>query len=675
MKFEKFLADMIENKQRITIVIENKEHLNEVLTKIGVVNKQLLYFSDKNMKNTKTVFYITEKTSSSCLGKTFDVLVVENFDNISANALMIAVETICAQGFIIFVLNGQTSYFNKCILSRLMEMHKTVLVNEHNVYSVPEFTKTDTIEIDAEKETNAKAREICSFLHSQSPKIKVVSLTALRGRGKSTCLAKCIEKSISQGIGRVLVLSNKPEHFKRIREQLECSLNTKTNKNGCILTTLYCIKFSTEYKVEHSYDLVVVDEAANILQENLLNICKQSKVILSSTTGGYEGTGQLYTHQFLKKLQKKKDVELYETELAHPIRYNSNDYVENWLNGMFCFDKNVIEHDTKQTTVINKEQVVVEKVKTENLINSKEFDQIVLLFMKSHYKNSPNDIQLLFNTPEHTLYVLKYKEQIIGAAQIAEEKQISDISRLQTQVGNLIGWSMYNKLNDSSLLETKGKRIVRICIEETVRSQGLGSFFVEKIEKMSEVDWIGVSFGLDYELLKFWLKNNFMLISINQNKSKSTGNHATLCVKAKGNCIESTKHIQLTMKMFFNNLHTCYSDVSVETICLISAHAMLMNETIEKIMLQEQEIEDLKKFLINTKSFEGINYMIEQILIFCLYNKNNLSCLCKAVTILYVFKRRTFKEICKIYYNLHDADIFEMFKKLVREYLKITGQE
>lgn len=70
------------NISRRCVVLRNRSRLKEIQDKLTGQNKTILWVSDKKLQNSKNIFYICEKNANTCLGKTFDCLVIENFGEI-----------------------------------------------------------------------------------------------------------------------------------------------------------------------------------------------------------------------------------------------------------------------------------------------------------------------------------------------------------------------------------------------------------------------------------------------------------------------------------------------------------------------------------------------------------------------------------------------------------------
>ena len=130
---------------------------------------------------------------------------------------------------------------------------------------------------------------------------------------------------------------------------------------------------------------------------------------------------------------------LLETNLDEPIRYGKNDPVERWLNDLLCLDA------TQNSDELNfgfpyPEQCELYFVNRDTLfsynpISETFLNKLMSIFVASHYKNTPNDLQLLSDAPAHQIFVLagplggptaqKKLPDILCAIQVSFEGEIS----------------------------------------------------------------------------------------------------------------------------------------------------------------------------------------------------------------------------------------------------------
>ena len=120
--------------------------------------------------------------------------------------------------------------------------------------------------------------------------------------------------------------------------------------------------------------------------------------------------------------------------------------------------------------------------------------------MSSHYKNSPNDLQLLSDAPAHGVFVLLGPitegsaglPDILCAIQVCFEGSINKqsiadhLKRGLRPSGDLIPWTISEQFQDESFASLSGIRIVRIATHPNAQGRGYGSRALELLLKYYE---------------------------------------------------------------------------------------------------------------------------------------------------------------------------------------------
>lgn len=95
--------------------------------------------------------------------------------------------------------------------------------------------------------------------------------------------------------------------------------------------------------------------------------------------------------------------------MEEPIRYAEKDPIEFWLQKLLCLDattpaplRNALPHSSMtQLYYVNRDTLFSYHGASEIFLK-----KLVALFVSSHYKNSPDDLQLLSDAPAHAVFVL-----------------------------------------------------------------------------------------------------------------------------------------------------------------------------------------------------------------------------------------------------------------------------
>ena len=279
-----------------------------------------------------------------------------------------------------------------------------------------------------------------------------LSLTAARGRGKSATLGLAISGAIALGYSNIYITSPSPENLKTVFEFITRGLETLNYKKHADYkllhssnpelheTTVQINIFKTHRQTIqyiHPMDakgklslaeLLVIDEAAAIPLPHVKAMLGDYLTFMASTINGYEGTGRSLTLKLLQQLRdqtiltnfnNKHEIdlpekiiqrELQELTLNEPIRYKAEDCIEKWLSDLLCLNAtNAInlllsEYPTPencQLYYVNKDTLFSYHKDSELFLQ-----QMMGLYVSSHYKNSPNDLQMMCDAPTHHLFCL-----------------------------------------------------------------------------------------------------------------------------------------------------------------------------------------------------------------------------------------------------------------------------
>ncbi|KAK7267289.1 hypothetical protein RIF29_19956 [Crotalaria pallida] len=261
-----------------------------------------------------------------------------------------------------------------------------------------------------------------------------------------------------------------------------------------------------EHEKLSQVELLVVDEAAAIPLPVVKSLLGPYLVFLSSTVNGYEGIGRSLSLKLLQQLEERSHVCAKSTEdsvsgrfekieLNESIRYASGDPVEIWLNTLLCLDvSNAIPNLSRlpppsecDLYYVNRDTLFFYHRDSEIFLQ-----RMMALYVASHYKNSPNDMQLMADAPAHHLFVLlgpvdESKNQlpdIMCIIQVCLEGKISSDSiskslRALKPSGDQIPWKFFEQFQDTAFPSLSGGRIVRIATHPSAMKLGYGSQAVE----------------------------------------------------------------------------------------------------------------------------------------------------------------------------------------------------
>jgi N-acetyltransferase 10 len=310
-----------------------------------------------------------------------------------------------------------------------------------------------------------------------------------------------------------------------------------------------------------SAELVAIDEAAAIPLPTVRALMGDRLTFMSSTVNGYEGTGRALSLKLIKELrdmkgrsgivdaasaaassvtgpkQNKAEAKVHEgrwaaaaaaaaeassniksgplreIELSTPIRYVAGDPVEAWLNKLLCLDCGSAAEMKLIGGAPAPSDCELYYIDRDALFSyhklSESFLQKMMgLYSSAHYKNTPNDLQMLSDAPAHSVFVLlsPSAEQdsnslpdILAVVQVALEGKISrkaveaQLSRGHRSAGDLIPWTLSQQFGDSNFAQLSGARIVRVAVHPSVQGMGYGSRAMELLYRFYNGEMISLS--------------------------------------------------------------------------------------------------------------------------------------------------------------------------------------
>ncbi|KAJ5245897.1 RNA cytidine acetyltransferase [Penicillium chermesinum] len=466
-----------------------------------------------------------------------------------------------------------------------------------------------------------QAKALLTFADAIAEKTlkSTVTLTAGRGRGKSAALGVAIASAVAHGYSNIFITSPSPENLKTLFEfvfkgfdalgyldHVDYTILQSTNPdfNKAIVRvnihrkhrqTIQYIQPQDAHVLGQA-ELLVIDEAAAIPLPLVRKLMGPYLVFMASTINGYEGTGRSLSLKLIQQLReqsrggirlKSDDTDvadrttgkaskhsdknlagrsLREITLSEPIRYAPGDSVEKWLNK--C-----------QLLQVNRDTLF-----SFHPVSEKFLQQMMALYVASHYKNTPNDLQLMSDAPAHQLYVLVPPM----TKRPRSFPSLFVLSRGQRAGGDLIPWLVSQQFQDEDFASLSGARVVRIATNPEYVGMGYGSralellvdFFEGKFTSLSEdsaatqeemvrvtdeelanssllddnvhvrdirsmpplfgklserrpdaLDYLGVSYGLTPSLHKFWKRASFAPVYLRQTPNELTGEHSCVMLR------------------------------------------------------------------------------------------------------------------------------------------------
>jgi tRNA(Met) cytidine acetyltransferase len=280
-------------------------------------------------------------------------------------------------------------------------------------------------------------------------------------------------------------------------------------------------------------DVVIVDEAAALPVRLLTDLLAADRIAFTTTVHGYEGTGRGFDVRFRDRLEESRH-EILETRLAEPIRHAAGDPIEVW-----AFRTLLLDASPPATQLVEEaipENVTYRSLTAEQLVADEHLLREVFgLLVYAHYRTEPNDLARLLDAPNLSVRALSRDDHVVSVALLAREGGLDPDVRQRVYEGGRIRGNMLpdvlmSQLRDEDAGDPVGIRVMRIATHHAVRSRGLGSHLLDRIETEfgPQVDWIGVGFGATPELIDFWERNGFGTIHLATTRHESSGEYSIL---------------------------------------------------------------------------------------------------------------------------------------------------
>ncbi|MDI9610993.1 MAG: tRNA(Met) cytidine acetyltransferase TmcA [Archaeoglobales archaeon] len=459
---------------------------------------------------------------------------------------------------------------------------------------------------------------------------KAVVITADRGRGKTAvlgivtpALVSRLERLLKRPI-RVLVVAPTPHAVQNYFRFLIKAMKRQGMKNFFVKQTddLITVLNSKYARIEYAIprraleevgfaDILIIDEAAGIEVPVLFKIIEGARhVIFSTTIHGYEGTGRSFNFRFLKKLEEDQNIEVERIHMSEPIRYGAGDPIESWLYDALLLNAQPAEISGEEVEKIRSSELEFEILNKDGLLNNEKLlREFFGIYVLAHYRNRPSDLAVLLDTPNHIPAVVKMNGKVVCSLHLAieggmNEELIEKIKSGYKPRGQIIPDLVLKHFWNYEFSKKKGVRVVRIAVHPSVMDLGIGSFALKKVVEWAEknnLDWVGSGFGVSSELIRFWLKNDFVPIHITPQRNEVSGEYTIIVLRSI-----RVDHLVAGMntefiRRFIEYLSDELSDLETETAILI-LKSLKGNIDCSPPKFRELEVERI------TKYFEGMGF-------------------------------------------------------------------
>ena len=331
-------------------------------------------------------------------------------------------------------------------------------------------------------------------------------ILAPRGRGKSTLSGKLAEKLSQQYTVSITARSHSalPNFWKGIE-----------NDKVQFFAPDRLIQMIEQQNISPNQWLFI-DEAASLPLPMLQRFCAYfDKVVLTTTTQNYEGTGRGFCLKFLPTLTRSTK----QWTLSQPLRWGENDPLEAFINQLLLLEDKISPSAFGSSPHKQGERSLAQYI------------NFYLLLAQAHYKTTPTDLRRLFDAPEQHYFYLEEQGKLIAGCWAVNEGGLDDeltqaIWRGERRPqGNLVAQYLCFQGNLPDACRLKSVRISRIAVQPEYQKQGYGKRLVlQNILQIAPlVDFVSVSFGMTEALLHFWQSCRFELVQITPTAEACSG--------------------------------------------------------------------------------------------------------------------------------------------------------
>lgn len=376
-------------------------------------------------------------------------------------------------------------------------------------------------------------RTLTNIWRSSVP--NVVSVTADRGRGKSSALGMAIRDLLEMDARRVALSAPHPQALGEVL------------RFAGEFPTLVCVEPDELVQTPDSFDVIVIDEAAQIsvpLLEQISLRHPDAHLAFATTARGYEGTGRGFVLRFLAWLQKQPRP--YRAhELTQPIRYGPGDPVERFVHRLLLLNAGPTDGlrpslqtrtrgDLPRRRAASRCRIVP---RSELAHRPSLLERIFGLLVQAHYRTTPSDLQRLLDAPNLDVHIVEQGHQILGVALIAQEGELpaslcEDISRGRQRVrGHALPETLAWHCAMPGAAQLRYRRSVRIAVHPAQRRHGLATLLVEHVHPFYDVDFWGTLFGATPELIRFRRSLGYEIVRVGVSRGARTGEPAVAMLR------------------------------------------------------------------------------------------------------------------------------------------------
>ncbi|HED34658.1 MAG TPA: tRNA(Met) cytidine acetyltransferase [Gammaproteobacteria bacterium] len=565
------------------------------------------------------------------LGEEYERVFFDVPDSINPDALGVVSGVLCGGGCLLLMLPEKIHWQNdrglfKQHVDRLLKSDEAVFYfSDEKAVPCPEYvsatpvTTPTTTTVDSVQsyhspylsyDQQAAVETITHMLQSRDQVCCV--LTSGRGRGKSSALGLLSAKIFQNNDIAILLTAPRLSVAEPLFRQLHQLCPEGVSQRGVFEYQKSRLNFIAPDALIEKLpvaDVLLIDEAAVIPVSMLKQLLVHyPRIVFSTTTHGYEGTGRGFVLKFYKLLDHFRPG-WEKLELHQPVRWSKDDPLEKCIEKLLFLNIRPVLSPEMPASVNDCQFVLIDR---QTLIeNSTEQSAVFSLLVFAHYRTSPSDFQYLLDSPDVRIYALKYQQQVIAVLVINQEGGFdAALSReiyrgVRRPRGHLLAQTLCFHAGSEMAACLNYARVMRIAVHPELQQRGLGSYLLQKVveeEKAAGIDIIGSSFSATPELLRFWNKAGFDVLRMGFSRDHVSAAHSAVVAMALSGKGENVAGV--LAEKFQRNLRLWLSgplkNLSSEVREYVLSHCQNASDD-----LNEEDMRDIGSFAWFNRNYES----------------------------------------------------------------------
>jgi len=378
----------------------------------------------------------------------------------------------------------------------------------------------------------------------QLPARSVAVVEARRGRGKSTTLAIAGMVLAREG-ARVVLTARDRGHLAAAEDQLRALCDRVSDDRYLVdAGGSVAIAELDAGLPDGGGDILMIDEAATVPIDRLWGLIGDRRVVLSTTTDGYEGTGAAFAVRLAARL-RAADVDYHHLTLSRPIRFAPSDPLERWITRLLCLDAaplhdldHIVELAPMRTEAVSQQQLATD----ESLLRG-----VRALLADAHYQTTAADMARWLDAPNIRLRVARADPVIAGVAATAEEGRLDSQTITTAVEGNHIPGQLFPEVfmrqyGDRRIGRLHTRRVLRVAVHPELRRRGVATGLVDAVDGSPTPDGLTAVYGATPATVDFWTAVGFAPVHIAARPNPRSGVHSVFMIRPRSAAAREWAH-------------------------------------------------------------------------------------------------------------------------------------